>query len=62
MVLLVLAIDALSPFGSSVFLPKPIDGVIDVLWIALNGAAAWIIGSGVRAMWSEAFTFKQERR
>jgi hypothetical protein len=40
LLLLIVSIDVLSPYGSAVFLPKPVDTVIDLLWIALNGAAA----------------------
>lgn len=47
---LVLAIDALSPFGSTVFLPKAVDTVIDLAWIGVNGAAIWGVGPSVRAL------------
>lgn len=50
---LIALIDALSPFGSTVFLPKPVDTVIDLLWIGVNGAAVWCLAPRARAWWTE---------
>ena len=53
LVALIVLIDALSPFGSTVFLAKPVDTVIDLLWIGVNGAAAWCVAVDVRRWWQE---------
>lgn len=48
------------PFTSKAFIPKPIDGVVDVIWMFVQGAGAFCVGADVygwlsrgRTRWSQ---------
>lgn len=53
LIALIVLVDLLSCFGSTMFLPKPVDAVIDLVWIGVNGAAAWCLALDARAWWQE---------